>query len=59
MAKSEVVRMRVTEEQRDTIKAAAKAAGLTMSAYMLYKLGVTAGEALGDVIVKSAKSKKS
>jgi len=59
MAKTEVVRMRVTEEQRDTIKQAAKAAGLTMSAYMLYKLGVTAGEALGDAIIKASKSKKS
>ena len=59
MEKTEVVRMRVTPEQRDTIKAAATAAGLSMSAYMLYKLGVSAGEALGDAIIKAKKSKKS
>lgn len=49
--------MRVTPEQRDTIKAAASAAGLTMSAYMLFKLGISAGEALGDAIIKSKKSR--
>ena len=59
MEKTEVVRMRVTPEQRDNIKAAAPAAGMTMTAYMLFKLGMSAGEALGDAIIKSAKSKKS
>lgn len=56
--KSEVVRMRVTPEEKSAILKGASALGLTMSAYMLFKLGLTAGEALGDAILGSKPRKK-
>lgn len=51
--KSEVVRLRVTPSERGKIVSAAKVAGMSVSAYILFKLGVSAGEALADAILES------
>lgn len=53
--KSEVVRFRASKEQQERIKTAAAAAGLTMSAYILWKLGEVAGDVIADAILKGGK----
>lgn len=56
--KSESVRVRTSPEQKERIQKAAAAAGMTVSAFILFALGEVAGEALGDLIVKGGKKRK-
>lgn len=50
--KDSVVRMRVTKDQHEAIRSAAEKLGLTMSAYMLFKLGLSAGDKLGSALIE-------
>lgn len=56
--KSEVLRFRCTPMEREVITNAAKAAGMTISAYLIYKAAYQTGYDLADKIIsKSAKKK--
>ena len=51
--KTERINIQVTPDQKQMIKDAAKAVGLTVSGYTLFCLFEKMGERLGDVIVSA------
>jgi len=53
--RTERVNLRVTPEEKARLETAAAAAGMTMTAYILFKLGEIAGEAIGAAIQKGGK----
>lgn len=55
--KTERIDLRVTPEEKQALTKAAAAVGMTVSGYLLYKVGEMAGEALGDAIIAKVKSK--
>lgn len=50
--KDSVIRMRVTKEDHEAIRRAAEKLGLTMSAYMMFKLGLSVGDKLGSALIE-------
>jgi uncharacterized protein (DUF1778 family) len=55
--RTERIDLRVTPEEKSALSSAAAAVGMTLTGYLLFKVGELAGEALGDAIVKKAKQK--
>jgi uncharacterized protein (DUF1778 family) len=53
--KTERVNLRFSPEEKARLETAAAAAGMTMTAYILFKLGEVAGEAIGTAIQKGGK----
>ena len=53
--KTERINIQVTPDQKQMIKDAAKAVGLTVSGYTLFCLFEKMGEQLGDVILSAIK----
>ena len=49
--KNDVIRFRCSPAQRRAITKAAKAVGMTLSGYILWTLGVQAGEKIADVLL--------
>ena len=56
--RSEVVRFRASVEQREAIRKAAAALGMTVSAFLLFAAGEVAGEKIGDLIAKGGTKRK-
>lgn len=52
--KSDVIRFRCSPSERSAIAKGAAALGMTLSGYILFKLGVDAGEKIADVILDAA-----
>lgn len=50
--RSERIELRATPEEKKALTSAAAAAGLTLTGYILFKLGEIAGGALADSIKK-------
>jgi uncharacterized protein (DUF1778 family) len=53
--RTERISMRFTPEEKARLQTAAAAAGMTITAYILFKLGEVAGEAIGTAIQKGGK----
>lgn len=57
-ARTERIDLRVTPEEKSALNSAAVAAGMTLTGYLLYKVGELAGEAIADSIIKKAGKQK-
>lgn len=53
--RSERIELRATKEEKQALEKAAKAAGMTVTAFILFMLGEVAGEAIGTAIKKGGK----
>ena len=56
--KSEVLRFRCTPMERELIINAAKAAGMTISGYLIYKAAYQTGYDVADKIISKKENKK-
>lgn len=56
--RTERIELRATPEEKQALTSAAAAAGLTLTGFILYKIGEIAGEALADHIVRKGEKKK-
>ena len=55
--RTERIEIRATPEEKQALTSAAAAAGLTLTGYILFKLGEFAGEAIADQIVRKGEKK--
>lgn len=55
MNRTERINLRATPEEKKALSSAAAAAGMSMTAYLLFKIGEIAGEAIADQIKKGSK----
>ena len=55
---TERLNLRVTKEQKTVLDSLASAAGLSMTAYILYKVGEAAGDEVGKRILQSARQNR-
>lgn len=55
--RTERIEIRATPEEKKALTAASAAAGLTMTAFLLLKIGEVAGEAIADKIIGKEKTK--
>lgn len=58
MERTERINLRATPEEKKALSNAAAAAGMTMTAYLLFKIGEIAGEAIADQIIRKGEKKK-
>ena len=56
--KTDFIRFRVTPQQKEKVYAAAEALGITVSAYIGWKLGITLGDMLADKFLEGSDSKR-
>lgn len=56
--RTERIELRATPEEKQALTSAAAAAGLTLTGYILFKLGEIAGEAIADQVIKKGAKKK-